>query len=112
MPFYTDYCINQSAYVERANGSAIRGEPSHGKELPTAKTFLITGVSSGFGRALAEAALRDGHAVAGTVRKDGDKKKFETLGKGAHAVILDVTDTGIAPAVAASRRKSARSTCS
>jgi NAD(P)-dependent dehydrogenase (short-subunit alcohol dehydrogenase family) len=55
-----------------------------------AKTFLITGVSSGFGRALAEAALSDGHTVIGTV------------GKPAHAVILDVTATAaIAPAVAA-----------
>jgi NAD(P)-dependent dehydrogenase (short-subunit alcohol dehydrogenase family) len=67
-----------------------------------AKTFLITGVSSGFGRALAEAALRDGHTVAGTVRKEGDRTDFETLGRGAHAVILDVTNTGqIAPAIAA-----------
>jgi NAD(P)-dependent dehydrogenase (short-subunit alcohol dehydrogenase family) len=66
-----------------------------------AKTFLITGVSSGFGRALAEAALGDGHIVAGTVRNDADKQKFEALGKGAHAVILDVTHTdAIAPAVA------------
>jgi NAD(P)-dependent dehydrogenase (short-subunit alcohol dehydrogenase family) len=67
-----------------------------------AKTFLITGVSSGFGRALAEAALRDGHTVAGTVRKQGDRTDFEKLGPGAHAVILDVTDTAkIAPAIAA-----------
>ncbi|MEW6639057.1 MAG: oxidoreductase [Pseudomonadota bacterium] len=67
-----------------------------------AKTFLITGVSSGFGRALAEAALRDGHVVVGTVRKAGDKETFEALGPGAHAVILDVTDTArIAPTVAA-----------
>jgi NAD(P)-dependent dehydrogenase (short-subunit alcohol dehydrogenase family) len=65
------------------------------------KTFLITGVSSGFGRALAEAALRDGHAVAGTVRSMGDKEKFEALGRAARGVILDVTDTArIAPAVA------------
>ena len=66
-----------------------------------AKTFLITGVSSGFGRALAEAALRDGHTVAGTVRKQSDKQAFEGLGERAHAIILDVTDTvRIAPAVA------------
>ncbi|MCA1453070.1 oxidoreductase [Bradyrhizobium sp. BRP22] len=66
-----------------------------------AKTFLITGVSTGFGRALAEAALREGHTVAGTVRKQSDKENFERLGKDAHAVILDVTNTGaIAPAVA------------
>jgi NAD(P)-dependent dehydrogenase (short-subunit alcohol dehydrogenase family) len=70
-----------------------------------AKTFLITGVSSGFGRALAEAALNDGHTVIGTVRKDSDRQAFEKLGqkfdRAAHAVILDVTDTArIAPAVA------------
>jgi NAD(P)-dependent dehydrogenase (short-subunit alcohol dehydrogenase family) len=66
-----------------------------------AKTFLITGVSSGFGRALAEAALSDGHIVAGTVRNGADQQKFEALGRGAHALILDVTDTeAIAPAVA------------
>lgn len=65
-----------------------------------AKTFLITGVSSGFGRALAEAALSDGHAVVGTVRNDADRQSFEALGPGAHAVVLDVTDTkAIAPAV-------------
>jgi NAD(P)-dependent dehydrogenase (short-subunit alcohol dehydrogenase family) len=66
-----------------------------------AKTFLITGVSSGFGRALAEAALQDGHRVAGTVRNEADKNKFEALGRGAHAPILDVTNTAqIAPVIA------------
>ena len=66
-----------------------------------AKTFLITGVSSGFGRALAEAALSDGHAVVGTVRSHSDKQNFAALGPRAHAVILDVTETeAIAPAVA------------
>ena len=66
------------------------------------KTFLITGVSSGFGRALAQAVLRDGHTVAGTVRKEGDRADFEKLGPGAHAVILDVINTSqIAPAIAA-----------
>src|ERR1700750_474252 len=73
-----------------------------GKAPRMAKTFLITGVSSGFGRALAQAALRDGHTVAGTVRKEGDRADFERLGRGARAVILDVTDTNqIAPAIAA-----------
>jgi NAD(P)-dependent dehydrogenase (short-subunit alcohol dehydrogenase family) len=66
-----------------------------------AKTFLITGVSSGFGRALAEAALQDGHRVAGTVRNEADKNKFEALGRGAHAPFLDVTNTArIAPVIA------------
>ena len=93
MPFYANCCINQATYVE----PTIR----LGKALPMAKTFLITGVSSGFGRALAEAAMNDGHVIAGTVRNDADKQKFEALGRGAHALILDVTDTeAIAPVVA------------
>ncbi|MTV12732.1 MULTISPECIES: oxidoreductase [Bradyrhizobium] len=66
-----------------------------------AKTFLITGVSSGFGRALAEAALSDGHTVAGTVRNANDRQTFEALGEGVHAVILDVTNfEAVAPTVA------------
>jgi NAD(P)-dependent dehydrogenase (short-subunit alcohol dehydrogenase family) len=66
-----------------------------------AKTFLITCVSSGFGRALAEAAVSDGHIAVGTVRNEADRQKFEALGQGAHAVILDVTHTAaIAPAIA------------
>jgi NAD(P)-dependent dehydrogenase (short-subunit alcohol dehydrogenase family) len=72
-----------------------------GKAPAMAKTFLITGVSSGFGRALAEAALSDGHTVVGTVRNDADRQRLEALGRGAHALLLDITDTqAIAPAVA------------
>ncbi len=93
MKFYANYCNNKAAYVE----PAIRLR----KALSMAKTFLITGVSSGFGRALAEAALSDGHIVIGTVRNDADRQRFEALGRGAHALILDVTNTeAIAPAVA------------
>ena len=57
------------------------------------KTLLITGVSSGFGRALAEAALQAGHRVVGTVRSAEAKQSFEVLGPGlAHGRMLDVTD--------------------
>jgi len=57
------------------------------------KTFLITGVSSGFGRAFAAAALADGHTVLGTVRTDDSKVAFESAAPGrARAVVLDVTD--------------------
>jgi len=63
--------------------------------------FFITGVSTGFGRAISEAALAAGHQVVGTVRKAEDAAAFEALGPGrAHAVLLDVTDTdAILPAV-------------
>jgi len=53
--------------------------------------ILITGASSGLGRAFAEAALAAGHAVTGTVRKSGDSKTFEALHPTrAKAVVLDV----------------------
>jgi NAD(P)-dependent dehydrogenase (short-subunit alcohol dehydrogenase family) len=55
--------------------------------------WFITGVSSGFGRALAEAALAKGHKVIGTVRQETAKAPFEALSPGnAAAVVLDVTD--------------------
>jgi len=55
------------------------------------KVFLITGVSSGFGRALAQEALAAGHTVVGTVRSDEAKRDFESLSKAAHGRVLDVT---------------------
>lgn len=58
------------------------------------KIFLITGVSSGLGRAFAVSALRAGHIVVGTVRKDADARAFEDLEPGrAIARVLNVTDT-------------------
>ena len=60
---------------------------------PTHKTFLITGVSSGLGRAFATGALEAGHTVVGTVRNDVDANAFTVLHpQRAHARILDVTD--------------------
>lgn len=61
--------------------------------MSASKTFLITGVSSGFGRAFAEAAFDAGHRVVGTVRSDGAVAEFEALKPGAaRAFRLDVTD--------------------
>ena len=60
--------------------------------MPTTKTLLITGVSSGFGRALATEALARGHRVVGTVRSEQARQAFEALAPGsAVARILDVT---------------------
>ena len=66
------------------------------------KLLLITGVSTGFGRALSEAALAKGYRVVGTVRSEAAKKEFETLKPGqAFGRVLDVTNTtAIAPLVA------------
>jgi NAD(P)-dependent dehydrogenase (short-subunit alcohol dehydrogenase family) len=66
------------------------------------RTWLITGVSSGMGQALAQAALAAGHTVVGTVRNEGDRVNFEKIeGARAHAVVLDVSNfAAIAPVVA------------
>ena len=54
---------------------------------------LITGVSTGLGKAFAEALLQAGHSVIGTVRKADAVSEFETLAPGcAFARVLDVTD--------------------
>lgn len=61
--------------------------------MPSNKTMLITGVSSGFGRALAEEALAAGYRVVGTVRSEQAKQSFESLDtERAFGRILDVTD--------------------
>jgi NAD(P)-dependent dehydrogenase (short-subunit alcohol dehydrogenase family) len=58
----------------------------------TARTFLITGANGGLGHAFAEAALKAGHRVVGTVRRKEDRMAFEALHcTRAKAVILDVT---------------------
>ncbi|PMY35911.1 short-chain dehydrogenase/reductase [Pseudomonas sp. GW456-L14] len=57
------------------------------------KTLFITGVSSGFGNALAREALAAGHWIIGTVRNEAALQAFQALSVDrAHGVILDVTD--------------------
>jgi len=65
------------------------------------KIFLITGVSSGFGRAFARAALDDGHTAISTVRDEAAAREFQALDPSrAHAVRLDVTDfSAVAPCI-------------
>jgi NAD(P)-dependent dehydrogenase (short-subunit alcohol dehydrogenase family) len=63
------------------------------------KTFLITGVSSGLGRAFALGALEAGHRVIGTVRRDEDAAVFAAQAADrAHPLKLDVTDFDAIPA--------------
>ncbi|WP_271299025.1 oxidoreductase [Sphingomonas sp. CV7422] len=75
--------------------------------IPTSKTFLITGVSSGLGRAFAEGALHAGHRVIGTVRRAADAEAFAALAPDrAHPLVLDVTDFDAIPvAVTAAERQ-------
>src|SRR3954467_4121088 len=71
------------------------------------RNWLITGVSTGLGRAFAQAALAAGHTVIGTVRSEKDLRAFEEFRPGrAHGRILDVTDgDAVSGAVAGVERR-------
>lgn len=75
--------------------------------MATMKTFLITGVSSGLGKAFAEGALAAGHRVVGTVRNAEAASAFTSRVTGrAYGVVLDVTNFGAIPdAVAKAERE-------
>jgi NAD(P)-dependent dehydrogenase (short-subunit alcohol dehydrogenase family) len=55
------------------------------------KTFLITGISSGLGRAFAAGALAAGHRVIGTVRRPEEAEAFGESER-AFPLLLDVTN--------------------
>ncbi|WDM65588.1 oxidoreductase [Stenotrophomonas forensis] len=70
--------------------------------MTSSRLILITGVSSGFGRALAQQALHAGHRVVGTVRNDEARVAFEALAPGrAFGRLLDVTDADAIDALVA-----------
>lgn len=57
------------------------------------RTWFITGCSTGFGRAIAEAALMAGDTVLATARRQEDLEMLEHLGSGrCHGFPLDITD--------------------
>ena len=57
------------------------------------KVVLITGMSGGLGRNLAEVAAKQGHTVVGTLRKEDQFADFEDLVQGkTFAVKLGVTN--------------------
>lgn len=76
--------------------------------MSSPKTLLVTGVSSGFGRALAVEALSAGHRVIGTVRSTDARLAFEKLAPNGRALgrVLDVTDFGAIDAAVAEMESS------
>jgi NAD(P)-dependent dehydrogenase (short-subunit alcohol dehydrogenase family) len=59
----------------------------------TFHTMMITGVSTGLGRAFAVEAVRQGHRVIGTVRNEADAAAFAAIApESAFPRILDLTD--------------------
>jgi NAD(P)-dependent dehydrogenase (short-subunit alcohol dehydrogenase family) len=66
------------------------------------KIIVVTGVSTGLGRAFAKALLDAGHTVVGTVRRSDAVQEFESLAPGRSlARVLDVTDESRIPTVVA-----------
>ncbi len=70
--------------------------------LSSPKIWFITGVSSGFGRALAQEALAAGYRVVGTLRNEAARAEFDALQPGrSFGRLLDVThDTEVVRVVA------------
>src|SRR5258708_1761050 len=63
----------------------------------SSRRWLITGVSSGLGEALAQAALERGDSVIGTLRQERQLAGFAALAPGrAFPLRLDVTDDAAA----------------
>ncbi|WJH39371.1 oxidoreductase [Aliirhizobium terrae] len=58
----------------------------------SAKTFFITGANSGFGFAIASAAIAAGHTVIGTVRSEASRASLVERLPAVHAVLCDVTE--------------------
>jgi len=66
------------------------------------RVWLITGVSSGFGRELAKEVLAGGEIVAGTLRQAAQAEEFRALAPGRSlAYRLDVTEAATIPQVVA-----------
>lgn len=60
--------------------------------LMSGKTFFITGANSGFGFAIAAAALREGHEVIGTVRSEALRAALAQRLPAVRPVLCDVTE--------------------
>jgi NAD(P)-dependent dehydrogenase (short-subunit alcohol dehydrogenase family) len=77
-------------------------EPENSRTLAPARVWLVTGASSGFGRAVTEAAVAAGDVVVATARRPAALDDLvASYPDQVDAVALDVTDTAAIPAVVA-----------
>ncbi len=65
----------------------------------SSKTFFITGANSGFGLAIATAAIEAGHTVIGTIRSESSRDVLSKDLPALHPVLCDVTDFARIPVV-------------
>ncbi|CAN7765439.1 MULTISPECIES: oxidoreductase [Rhizobium] len=63
------------------------------------KTFFITGANSGFGLAIATAAIESGHRVIGTVRSEASREALAKTLPRLHPLLCDVTEFDRIPSV-------------
>lgn len=70
-----------------------------GFAIMSRKTIFITGANSGFGLAIASAAVQTGHEVIGTVRSETSRAALAKALPTVHAVLCDVTEFDRIPAV-------------
>ena len=63
------------------------------------KTFFITGANSGFGLAIATAAIKAGHSVIGTIRSEASRDVLSKNLPAVHPILCDVTDFDRIPLV-------------
>ena len=102
----TAYCLQKKAGAARVSGflKTVLGRSDKTREsvrtasnmrgTSMAKTILITGVSSGLGLAMANAALAREYRVLGTLRDESQRSEFESRAPGrAFGRLLDVTQT-------------------
>jgi NAD(P)-dependent dehydrogenase (short-subunit alcohol dehydrogenase family) len=61
-------------------------------QIMSDKTFFITGANSGFGLAVATAAVQAGHTVTGTVRSEAAREALARTLSALHTVLCDVTE--------------------
>lgn len=64
-------------------------------------TIVVTGASTGIGRACAERLARDGHTVIAGVRKESDAEALRAAHASIEPAIVDVTDAGQVAALGA-----------
>ncbi|WCK69105.1 oxidoreductase [Agrobacterium tumefaciens] len=65
----------------------------------SSKTFFITGANSGFGLAIATAAIEAGHTVIGTVRSEASREALAKTLPRLHPLLCDVTEFDRIPSV-------------
>jgi len=80
-------------YYAKVSRRCAQGVPAWGAAMANHRVWLITGVSNGFGRSLAEAVLARGDRVIGTVRQPGKAEAFAALAPGRSVpCLVDLAD--------------------